>query len=52
VPIEHDDAKARKFISSFFKFSEVHKFVASIDSISRTHFKNYWQAKIKLRYIL
>jgi hypothetical protein len=45
VPIEHDAAKARKFISLFFKFNETHKFVASIDSIPRTHIKNYWEGK-------
>jgi cytochrome P450 len=49
VPIEHDAAKGRKFISLFFKFNEAHKFVASIDSISRTHFKNYWQGKDQVK---
>ncbi|XP_059452889.1 beta-amyrin 28-monooxygenase-like [Corylus avellana] len=49
VPIEDDAAKARKFISFFFKFNETHKFVASIDSISRTHFKNYWEGKKEVK---
>jgi cytochrome P450 len=49
VPIENDAAKARKFISLFFKFNEAHKFVAAIDSISRTHFKNYWEGKNEVK---
>ncbi|XP_065616589.1 beta-amyrin 28-monooxygenase-like isoform X1 [Quercus suber] len=49
VPIEHDAAKAKKFMSLFFKFSEAQKLVASIDSISRNQLKNNWEGKDEVK---
>ncbi|KAF5469385.1 hypothetical protein F2P56_013465 [Juglans regia] len=49
VPIEHDAAKARKFMSLFFKFNETQKLVTSIDSISRTHLQNHWENKDEVK---
>ncbi|XP_030942781.1 beta-amyrin 28-monooxygenase-like [Quercus lobata] len=49
VPIEHDAAKAKKFMSLFFKFNEAQKLVASIDSISRNQLKNNWEGKDKVQ---
>lgn len=49
VPIEHDAAKGRKFMSLFFKFNEAQKLVASIDSISRNQLKNNWEGKNEVK---
>ena len=49
VPIEHDAAKAKKFMSLFFKFNEAQKLVASIDSISGNQLKNNWEGKDEVK---
>ncbi len=49
VPIEHDAAKAKKFMSLFFKFNEAQKLVASIDSISKNQLRNNWEGKDEVK---
>ncbi|KAK9989618.1 hypothetical protein SO802_029857 [Lithocarpus litseifolius] len=49
VPIEHDAAKGRRFMSLFFKFNETQKLVAAIDSISRNQLKKNWEGKNEVK---